>query len=167
KAVSVAAKVETLLIPASLSPDLVLLILDRGSLCGGVFSCYQRPHGDADLPIADMRITRMAHHHVVHADHVALLPLEADGALFVNLAYVLHHRIWNLRAVAVVNVAGQIFALEDREQGFACLFVQAVHVMQLNLVEENLLARLWVTGDSLAILRNPQAIVFGPLAGHT
>src|SRR6185503_20533079 len=111
KAASAVAKVEILSIPASWSPSTGLLppalVLDCGSLRGCFFRADERPHGNADLAIAHVGVARVANHHVVHADHVALLPLEAHGALLVNLSHMLHHRVRNFRPIAVINMARQ------------------------------------------------------------
>ena len=89
--------------------------------------------------------------------------LEAHGMLLVNFADVVHHRIFNLRPVAVIHVPRQIFALEDRKQRLTHFRVKAVHVMQLHLVKEADFPGDRMTQHPTALLQYPQIVLAVPL----
>ena len=74
------------------------------------------------------------------ADEVAGLPDEVDAELLVQIPDVLHRLVRNRRAVAEVDVPRQVLLGEELPERVTRLGIEAVDVMQLHLVEEELLS---------------------------
>src|SRR5271157_5517080 len=61
----------------------------------------------------------------------------------------------------------QVFALEYRQQGLPRAWIQAVHMVQLHLVEKGKLARHRMAQHRAATLTNPQVVVANPFTGDS
>ncbi len=94
----------------------------------------------------------MSREHVVKTHQVPLLPLKAHGIGFIYLADVIHDRIFDRCAVPVVDMAGQIFSREEGEKRLAYLWLKAMNMVQLDLIEEGQLVRPGMTEDRAASL---------------
>ena len=71
----------------------------------------------------------MSHKHVIQTDQIPFLPLESNCVTLIDLANMVHHFVLNRGSIAVVNVARQIFTLEDRKQGLAHVGIETVHMV--------------------------------------
>ena len=98
-------------------------------------------HRHEELPLAGERPARVLDEHVVDRDQVAGLPREVDAELLVEVPDVLHRLVRDRRAVAEVDVARHVLLGEQLPQRVARLGIEAVDVVELHLVEEQLLAR--------------------------
>src|SRR6478672_2740912 len=135
----------------------------RAALRRELIDAHHLAHRDHDLARSLERVAGVRDEHVVAHDHVTLLPLEAHAHLLEHLAQVLHRLVGDRRAVAVVHVARQVFLVEQRPQPVAGLFVHAVDVVDLHLVEEHLLERLRVLHGPLRPVDHAQPAVGAPL----
>src|SRR5581483_4661543 len=91
---------------------------------------------------------------------------EVDAQLLVQRADVLHRLVRDRRTVPEIDVPRELFFGKELAERGARLLVQAVDVMQLNLVEEELLAGARMRDHGGRHLSNSQAVAGGPLAGH-
>ena len=107
----------------------------------------------------------MCDEHVVEGDQIALLPGSFHAKLLVYLTDPVDDIVRDRRPVAVIHVAGKVLIGKQLPHGCPRLLIQARHVMQLHLVEEDPLARTRMHPDALRALANAQPEL-GPLAGH-
>src|SRR5262249_14518646 len=82
-------------------------------------------HGDIEFPRSLEGITSMGGKHVVEHEDISLLPGETDLSGFVSGVDLVHDRVFDRGAIAVVAVARQIFFGKHVQKGSAYFWFQA------------------------------------------
>src|SRR5690349_5694125 len=106
----------------------------------------------------------MRRDHIVQRDHIALAPFESHCVFLIDLTDMVHNRILNWGFIAVVNVARQVFPLENRKQRIAYVGVETMHVVQLHLIEKRNLSGYWMPKHAAATLLHPEVVFAIPLS---
>ncbi len=121
-------------------------------------------HGDHHFAFAGERCAGVGGEHVVEHQDVVFQPWEADGAFVEHAADFVQQGFFEWRAVAVVDVARQVFFVHYVEQGFAHFRLQVGDVEQVRLVEPDAVVGHRVARYCLANLPGAQFAVVFPFA---
>src|SRR4051812_1627131 len=120
-------------------------------------------HAHYDLALACKGTSTVGGQHIVEQQNVGLLPRERDGVLLIHLADMVQCRAFNWRAVAVVDIAGEILLRERCEQRLTYGGRQPRNVKKVRLVEPDALTSLRMIRNGLTNLARAQTIASLPL----
>src|SRR5262249_52626510 len=100
-----------------------------------LFVTHHLSHGDEKFSLAGEWVSSMRGQHVVHQANVFFLPRESHFKLAVDPEYLVHDRILDGRAIAVITISRIVFIAIRGQERLAGVRIKTRQVPMLSLIE--------------------------------